>query len=170
MTCNLFLWAISLVWHHDMSYTCVIVRYACLIFVVTTSCRYPDLATHQQLKKDSECTCKFWPSFGSCAKLIWKHKVTWGWGIYGSNRWVKWAFVFERYAQKHLSSGEYPFWSSHYHGLRSLWSPVLLQQKGRDHSPSKARLRTPALGWLSQCYDYSNYWTSWWRGQWVELS
>ena len=115
------------------------VRYACLIFVVTTSCRYPELATHQQLKKDSECTWKFWPSFGSCAKLIWKHKGTWGWGIYGSNGWVKWAFIFERYAQKALVFRGVPIlvitlpWAS----VPLISRPVAYSRKGVTTPPLK---------------------------------
>ena len=88
----------------------------------------------------------------SCEKFAhtWSVKLNimgiWEWGIYGlinwwdihdfwvGHLWLKW--VGQLWKTKYLSfeicsknkcwsSGEYPFWSLHYHRFRSLWTPDL---------------------------------------------
>ena len=87
-----------------------------------------------------------------------------GWGIYGLDGWDSYdkaAVSFGNMLKNCWCSGdlEFSFRWSHDHRFRCLWTPSLwpTTQRGRDHSSSKAcfNLRSPALGWLSQYYEYT---------------
>ena len=74
---------------------------------------------------------------------------------------AKWVIVFGRYTRKHWSFRGVPFlvitWLRVLVPLNS-W-PMAYYRKGgtTPHLSLRLDLRSPTLGWHSQCYEYSNY-------------
>ena len=89
-----------------------------------------------------------------------------GRSIYGSNRWGSYgkvSYCFRRYAQKHWSSGS----TLSGHCMTTGFGPFelpnhgLLQKEGGGGGGGRPLptqgLKSPALGWHSQSYEYLNY-------------